>query len=386
MLSIPLPSVPLRRLAASSDYQKHEEIKKEHHDSVRTLRMTGSRAFDLDTAWLPPEEMDLDEVDGDDDDVELSINGVAGGQGGDGTTSSDDSSDESLVGDERQQQEGLRRGSRHGNKKSRCQEQREIPHGTPNTFAFFETEGAPFLVGKVLEERVVNGEREVSLHWYTPATRSLVNGAATTPFDTYAKQSFTPDFVKDTTTGGSGGSRPKVVPDVSWEQVSSITATCPALIAGGRKIPAWVKQILKGEAADTEDDDVPTAGKGKVSAGTKKRKAPAPAPPPAEEEEEDDEEEEAERGGRGRELHLQQQEAAGQGAALVVEQGAGGVGREQERTGRAPGRLEQPHRGTGEGGGPTSPGQSISARRASKRGCVPRKTWREGSDEDDDRV
>jgi len=123
-------------------------------------------------------------------------------------------------------------------------------------------------MGKVREERVVDGEREVSLHWYTPANRRLVDDAANTSFDKYAAAAFTPDFLRDTTTAGGSG-RPKLVADASWEQVSSIVATCPALIAGGRKIPTWVQQTLKGEASDPDGHgDVSTAGEGEVRGGT----------------------------------------------------------------------------------------------------------------------
>lgn len=106
------PSSPLAlgSCLAPSDYARHEQVKKEHRESIRTLKMTGSRAPDLDTEWLPPEKNDEDEDDDDDDDG-LSIGGGGGGHGvggSDDDLASDDSSDESLlVGDERLQQEGL---------------------------------------------------------------------------------------------------------------------------------------------------------------------------------------------------------------------------------------------------------------------------------------
>lgn len=51
-------------------------------------------------------------------------------------------------------------------------------------------------------------------------------------------------------------------------------ATCPALIAGGRKIPAWVKQQLKGDEPDKDtdgDDDIPNAGESNIRVGTKRK-------------------------------------------------------------------------------------------------------------------
>lgn len=340
--------------------------------------MTGLRPFDLDTAWLPPLEID----DNDEDDDPSVEDGGGGGYGGGGSDndllgSSDDSSssDESLDGsDERLQQERLRRRSRATKKKSRAQEQREIRHGTLNTFAFFKTAGAPFLMGKVREERVVDGEREVSLHWYTPTKRRLVDDAANTSFDKYAAAVFTADFLKDTSAAGGSG-RPKLIADASWEQVSSIVATCPALIAGGRKIPAWVKQTLKGEAASDTDghDDVSTAGDGDLRVGSK-RKHHAPAP--AENEEEEQEEEETLESS-GRASQLQQRELTRVGPGGGGPQRAGVTG--QEKAAPAEGTVEQRRRSPG-----GEEGQSIGTRRTSKRGCVPRKTW--GSDEDDDRV
>eukprot|EP00904_Undaria_pinnatifida_P012014 jgi/Undpi1/7943/HiC_scaffold_24.g10415.m1 len=142
--------------AFSGGDARHQQVKKEHLDSVRILKMTGSRPFDLDTAWLPREEIDDDDDDDDDNDDGLSIEGGMGhgGGGSEDDFTSDDSSDKSLLGgDERLQQEGLRQRSRE-RKKSRSQEQREIPHGALNTFAFFKTAGAPFLVGKVREEKI----------------------------------------------------------------------------------------------------------------------------------------------------------------------------------------------------------------------------------------
>ena len=360
--------------------------------------MTGSRPFDLDTAWLPREEIDDDDDDDDNDDG-LSIEGGMGHGGGgrEDDFTSDDSSDKSLLGgDERLQQEGLRQRSRE-RKKSRSQEQREIPHGALNTFAFFKTAGAPFLVGKVREERVVDGEREVSLHWYTPSNRCLVDNAGTTHFDKYAKAVFTPDFLKDTRTAGGSG-RPKLVPDASWEQVSTIVATCPALIAGGRKIPAWVKEQLKEEAPDTDgDDDISAAGESNVMVGGKReaRAQDTGAEKPEEEEEE------AEAGGWGGTGAAEQQQRRQQQKQQTAAQRPRGLGLEaagrtsgpkarqveQQRAGRTPGNVEverlQRRAGDYGGGGSKSPLGSTTSRRDSSRGRRPRKWLGDGDDEND---
>ena len=361
--------------------------------------MTGSRPFDLDTAWLPREEID-DDDDDDDDGLRIDEGGVGhGGSGSEDDFTSDDSSDKSLLGgDERLQQEGLRQRSRERNK-SRSQEQREIPHGALNTFAFFKTAGAPFLVGKVREERVVDGEREVSLHWYTPSNRRLVDNAGTTQFDKYAKAVFTPDFLKDTTTAGGSG-RPKLVPDASWEQVSTIVATCPALIAGGRKIPSWVKEQLKEEAPDTDgDDDISAAGKSNVMVGGKRKARAQDTGAGKPEEDEEEEEEAGARGGTGaaeqqqRRQQQQQQTAARRPRGLLGLEAAGRTSGpkamqvERQRAGRTPGIVEverpQSQAGDDRGGGSKSRLGSTTSRRVSSRGRRPRKWLGDGDDEDD---
>eukprot|EP00903_Cladosiphon_okamuranus_P021646 g19900.t1 len=61
--------------AYPADYDRQEQVKQEHRESIRTLMMTGSRSFDLDTAWLPPLEID---DDGDEDDGPSVDEGGAG--------------------------------------------------------------------------------------------------------------------------------------------------------------------------------------------------------------------------------------------------------------------------------------------------------------------
>ena len=141
-----------------------------------------------------------------------------------------------------------------------CNRRREARQGL-NSFGFFIGAGAPLLVGKVKDARVgmeEEEEDEVLLHWYTPS-KALVDNASSTDFDVYANATFNAAYnvVEGAGRSGSRATR-KYVEDTSREAKSGIIATCPALIGGGKKNPAIVKQILKNakqrQAQAAEDE------------------------------------------------------------------------------------------------------------------------------------
>ena len=223
-------------------------MKEEHADSLRVLRMQGLVMFALETKWMPSlcRGHEGDEVDDDDSGNEGDRAGQAGHCSGldDGE---DDSSDEELTDDlEGDQLTGGR--AAVARKRRQRKDVEEVVHGALNSSRFFIGAGAPLLVGKVKDARVgmkEEEEDEVLLHWYTPS-KALVDNASSTDFDVYANATFNAAYnvVEGAGRSGSRATR-KYVADTSWEANSGIIATCPALIGGGKKIPAIFKQILK---------------------------------------------------------------------------------------------------------------------------------------------
>eukprot|EP00903_Cladosiphon_okamuranus_P018358 g16889.t1 len=242
--------------AFPGDSARQELVKSQHADSLRILRLTGFRPFPLDTSWLPLQHEESESSGSDDDE---------GDGGGSNFLSDDDSDDNSSFGDDfdgderLQQQQHVGRQRRQGR---RSQEHQPL-HGALLSYAFLLSEGFPFVMGKVIEHRVVDGQDEVYVHWHTPTRKALVEKAAAIDFDVYAGASFAADYTLDHTNTRVRG-RPKLVPDASWEQVASIVATCSTLIGGGKKIPAFIKQALASaeKIPSTEEDRSGGAGAG----------------------------------------------------------------------------------------------------------------------------
>ena len=233
----------------TTDVARQDRVKEEHADSLRILRMQGLVMFAFETKWMPSlcHGHEGDEVDDNDSGNEGDRAGEAehcsGLDDGDDGDSSDEELTDALEGDQ------LTGGRAAVARKWRQQKNvEEVVHGALNSFGFFIGAGAPLLVGKVKDARVgmeEEEEDEVLLHWYTPS-KALVDNASSTDFDVYANATFNAAY---NVVGGAGrsGSRAtrKYVEDTSWEAKSGIIETYPALIGGGKKIPAIVKQILK---------------------------------------------------------------------------------------------------------------------------------------------
>lgn len=109
---------------------------------------------------------------------------------------------------------------------------------------------APFLVGKVDEEREgVDGDREVRLLWYTPSEK-LVKEAASVGFDAYAKAVFRQTFAA-VDNGASGPRRKrKLVPDTGWELASRVVTSCKDL-RKNKYIPGKVIKALRQARNDS---------------------------------------------------------------------------------------------------------------------------------------
>ena len=234
----------------TTDVARQDRVKEEHADSLRILRMQVLVMFALETKWMPSlcRGHEGDEVDDDDSRNEGDRAGEAGHRSGlDDGDDDGDSSDEELI-------DALEVDQLTGGRAAVARKQRqrkdveEVVHGALNSFGVFIGAGAPLLVGKVKDARVgmeEEEEDEVLLHWYTPS-KALVDNAPSTDFDVYANATFNAAYnvVEGAGRSGSRATR-KYVEDTSWEAKSGIISTCPALVGGGKKIPAIVKQILK---------------------------------------------------------------------------------------------------------------------------------------------
>eukprot|EP00904_Undaria_pinnatifida_P006121 jgi/Undpi1/2639/HiC_scaffold_13.g06018.m1 len=330
-----------QRLPAAfpGDEARQAQIKDEHADSLRILRSTGDRTFDLDTNWLP---VDPNLIGGDDSDDESSDDD-GGGAGGEGYTSNNASDDNSSDEDDFSRDERtLQQGASGGTKQRQQRATKNVEHGALSSFAFFTPTNAPFLVGKVNETRIgTDGQREILLHWYTPK-KALIDNAVNAEFDVYANATFNAAYEVGTAPVGAGrsGSRQRYVADTSWEPVCGIVATCSALIGGGKKIPAPVRQTLK--VADQRQQHLP---------------------------EEEDEEQEGEESNYGKGEQRDRQEIEGGAEEVQEKEGGHDV---QER-GREVGKRVG-HRGGG-GYERTEPPQVGS--RAPSRRHRPKKLWPE---------
>lgn len=123
---------------------------------------------------------------------------------------------------------------------------RHVVRVEEGNFAFFVATNAPFLVGKIVAERVVEeGESEVEIHWLRPAKDHTLYNAASMTLDEYAKGAFVECYVMTKANGVGRGTKPKRAKDVSWEPVKCIIATSENLIGNGRKIPNRVLKLLR---------------------------------------------------------------------------------------------------------------------------------------------
>ena len=104
-------------------------------------------------------------------------------------------------------------------------------------FAFFLADSAPVLVGKVLAFRIVNGQREIRVHWFTPVNQNIRDSASTVPFDAYCncRIAYAADFKLEPARDG----RMRRVPDEDWEKADSVVewSKKPELNGKGKKLP-----------------------------------------------------------------------------------------------------------------------------------------------------
>jgi len=208
---------------------RQEAIKAEEPGQIELLKRTGALPCDLCFDWLPdavgdPVHEDIDSDSSlDDDDVDP----------GDVHCSSDE-------------EDRRRDNTMQGPPPPRRQTTQE--RGAIGTFAFFLATEAPFLVGKVDEER----SGEVRVLWYTPK-ETLIQQAASVDFDVYAKAVFRQTYTVDDNVGPSGRQHRRkrnLIPDTSWEPVVRIAASCPKL-RGGKYIPASVVKAIRTSARDS---------------------------------------------------------------------------------------------------------------------------------------
>ncbi|CAB1104354.1 unnamed protein product [Ectocarpus sp. CCAP 1310/34] len=230
-----------------------QRAKDEQKQSVRLLRQTGEREFDLPVHWLPVydsgsgDEENVGPDTGDNNDAEQDFNG-SGGHDHDGI---DDEADDTSS-DSDMEPEFRRRGRPRAT--GRPTTDRSPPISVQvGSFAFFVARRAPFLVGRIVAERLgEEGERGVDLHWLRPSSDYLSNNAASVTLREYSNSTFVEGFVLDTCNGNGRSGKAKRVKDVSWEPVEGIVATCERLVGNGRKVPTKVLRVLRAavEARD----------------------------------------------------------------------------------------------------------------------------------------
>ena len=275
-----------------------EQAKAEMQMSVDLLREKGSKPFDLPTYWLREEDNDSNDSDDSDSDSDSSSSSsnnsdLSSGRSsdGDGSNNMTNSNNSNNSGRDSQTGDGSGRGNggdngsvRDGDSDSsegtakvstpKTGRSRRAITTTRGHFAFFLADQAPFLVGQITDVRRAEGDgeereaqHEVRIHWWSPATARIRAAAASVSLDTYAKGVFAKDHVP---WQGSGGNRRRLIPDQSWEPVSRIVTTCPALIGRGKKIPGKILKVLAedleigktkkastgsgGSASSSEDD------------------------------------------------------------------------------------------------------------------------------------
>ena len=108
-------------------------------------------------------------------------------------------------------------------------------------FVFFLATGAPFVVGKVIEMRMIDDVDEVRVQWFSPVSKLLRDGAAECSIEKYASATFRADYLAERE---EHRGRPRLVPDVSSERVSRVVVSCDDLIGRGKKIPRSVISAL----------------------------------------------------------------------------------------------------------------------------------------------
>ena len=222
-----------------------QRVKNEQMDSVRRLKETGEREFDLPVHWLPDDydgaESDVGSGDpGDDVENEDTSGGPGDGGGGDETDASDSDPEEA---------DFRRRGRLRADRGSA--NDRNVVSVKEGSFAFFVARGAPFLVGRIVAESVdPDGERGVDLHWFRPTNDHTRDNAASLTLDEYRKSTFVEGYVMTAGDGVGRSGKTKRVKDVSWEPVERIVATCEKLVGNGKKIPNKVLKVLRSVMGD----------------------------------------------------------------------------------------------------------------------------------------
>ncbi|CAN0323668.1 unnamed protein product [Pylaiella littoralis] len=226
-----------------SDPARQQELIDEQAQHVALLHTTGGRPFNLPTAWLDRFAIVEDEPNGDDDDGHAGDD--MGDEGGEERHSDHESSDEE---DLRERQSGRLPGAapQRGPARDNSEGVRGDKGPGMGAFSFFLATAAPFLCGKIDDERIdENGEREVCVHWYTPSD-SLVASAGSGNFDKYGRAVFRPTFKVVRTQAAQGRrQRTTYTPDNGWEPASRIAASCRFLTGKNKHIPAVVLHTLR---------------------------------------------------------------------------------------------------------------------------------------------
>ena len=231
-----------------TDPEAVRRAKDEQRESVRLLKETGEREFNLPLHWLhTDEDAETETNDGEGSPGGGGSKGVMGGhvdlddeQRSQGET---DSSTENEI--EESDFRGRRGWAGLSKKVGRANDKNNVTV-REGWFAFFVATEAPFLVGKILAERLGDdGEPGVDLHWLRPGRDHIRDNAACMTLDNYGRVTFVEGYVH----AGGGGSgrrmRPKREKDVSWEPVVGIVSTCEKLIGNGKKIPTKVMAKIK---------------------------------------------------------------------------------------------------------------------------------------------
>ena len=240
--STPRPVDDLPRLPKTlTDEEEQNLVKREQAEAIRRLQQTGDRIFSLPVDWLPEDKW-CEEDPSDDGEADEDSGDEVDDSGGRVDPSEDTLSDS---GDEEQLMDVVTRDRLRSLPLRRQRGASTV--GTDGKdfrvggFAFFTATSAPFLFGKIQEERDGDdGEREVSLHWYTPS-KKLDLQASTVDFDVYEKARFTANFSGVRVVEGK-----KVWDkDESWEAVTQIVASCDVLKNKGKGVPAWILKRLK---------------------------------------------------------------------------------------------------------------------------------------------
>ncbi|CAB1097757.1 unnamed protein product [Ectocarpus sp. CCAP 1310/34] len=219
-----------------------QRAKNEQMDSVRRLKETGLREFDLPVHWLPDDYggAEAGVRNGNDIEEEDGSGGPGDRGGGDETDASDSDAEEA---------DCFRRGRSRAI--GRSANDRDVVSIEEGSFAFFVARGAPFLVGRIAAESVDrDGTRGVDLHWFRPTNDHTRDKAASLTLDEYGERTFVEGYVMTASDGTRRSGKAKKVKDVSWEPVEGIVATCDKLVGNGRKIPNRVLKVLRSVVGD----------------------------------------------------------------------------------------------------------------------------------------